>query len=111
MFRYIICILHGESICPPVWIRNVNMGYTTIGRGAHAGQDQYSEGYVAKVIEEQTAKLPSDVFLWAACGSMVTSLMFQLAGDHQKSTFFGQWAPSLLILGLYNKLVKLHGSD
>jgi hypothetical protein len=84
---------------------------TTLGRGARSGQDQYSEGYVAKVIEEQTAKLPSDVFLWAACGSMVTSLMFQLAGDHQKSTFFGQWAPSLLILGLYNKLVKLHGSD
>jgi hypothetical protein len=84
---------------------------TTMGRGARAGQDDYSEGYMAKLIEEQTAKLPSDVFLWAACGSMVTSLMFQLAGDHQKSTFFGQWAPSLLILGLYNKLVKLHGSN
>jgi len=23
----------------------------------------------------------------------------------------GQWAPTLLILGIYNKMVKLHGSD
>jgi hypothetical protein len=63
------------------------------------------------MIEEQTAKLPSDVFLWAAGGAMVTSLLFQVAGDDRKATFFGQWAPSLLLLGLYNKLVKLHGSD
>jgi hypothetical protein len=84
---------------------------TVMGRGARAGQDEYSEGYVAKMIEEQTAKLPSDVFLWAACGSMVGSLVFQLAGDHKNATFIGQWAPTLLILGLYNKLVKLHGSD
>ena len=27
------------------------------------------------------------------------------------SVFVGQWAPTLLILGLYNKLVKQHGSD
>jgi hypothetical protein len=82
-----------------------------MGRGARAGQDEYSEGYVAKMIEEQTAKLPSDVFLWAACGSMVGSLLFQLVGEDKKATFVGQWAPTLLILGLYNKLVKLHGSD
>jgi hypothetical protein len=23
----------------------------------------------------------------------------------------GQWAPTLLVLGIYNKLVKQHGSD
>jgi hypothetical protein len=27
------------------------------------------------------------------------------------SVFVGQWAPTLLILGLYNKLVKQLGSD
>jgi hypothetical protein len=88
------------------------MSTTTFSeRGVKAGHDEYSEGTLAKMIEEQTAKLPSDVFLWAACGSMVTSLAFQVVGDHRKATFFGQWAPTLLILGLYNKLVKLHGSD
>jgi hypothetical protein len=69
------------------------------------------EGFIARSIEQQTAKLPSDVFLWAAVGSMAGSLILMIAGDHKKSTFIGQWAPSLLILGLYNKMVKLHGSD
>ena len=31
--------------------------------------------------------------------------------DRNGDVFVGQWAPTLLILGLYNKLVKQHGSD
>ena len=34
---------------------------------------QQTEGTVAKAIEKQTSKLPSDVFLWAAVSSMATS--------------------------------------
>jgi hypothetical protein len=30
---------------------------------------------------------------------------------HNEALFVGQWAPTILILGLYNKLVKQHGSD
>jgi hypothetical protein len=71
----------------------------------------HDEGTVAKMIEEQTAKLPSDIFLWAAVGSMVGSALFQAKGETHKSLFIGQWAPAFLILGLYNKLVKLEGSD
>jgi hypothetical protein len=84
---------------------------TLSDHGVRAGKEEFSEGCVAKMIEEQTAKLPSDVFLWAACGAMVTSLAFELVGEDRKATFFGQWAPTLLVLGLYNKLVKLHGSE
>jgi hypothetical protein len=84
---------------------------TTFESRVASGRAEYSEGHVAKMIEAQTAKLPSDVFLWAAGGAMVTSLLYELAGQDRKSIFFGQWAPSLLILGLYNKLVKLHGSE
>jgi hypothetical protein len=69
------------------------------------------EGFIARSIEQQTAKLPSDVFLWAAIGSMAGSLALMIAGQGKKANFVGQWAPSLLILGLYNKMVKLHGSD
>jgi hypothetical protein len=29
----------------------------------------------------------------------------------EAANFVGQWAPTLLILGMYNKMVKLHGSD
>ena len=32
-------------------------------------------------------------------------------GEEKKTNFVGQWAPTLLILGMYNKMVKLHGSD
>jgi hypothetical protein len=51
---------------------------------------QHSEGMVARTIEEQTAKLPSDVFLWAACGSIVGSLALQMAGRQHESLFVGQ---------------------
>jgi hypothetical protein len=40
----------------------------------------HSEGKVARTIEEQTAKLPSDLFLWAAIGSMATSFTLRLMG-------------------------------
>jgi hypothetical protein len=72
---------------------------------------EHSEGPVARMIEEQTAKVPSDVFLWAAAGSIGGSLLFKMMGDNHKSLFVGQWAPVFLILGLYNKIVKVAGSD
>jgi hypothetical protein len=72
---------------------------------------EYQEGPVARAIENQTAKLPSDVFLWAAVGSMASSLVLQVMGNQRVSLFVGQWAPTLLIFGLYNKLVKQLGSD
>jgi hypothetical protein len=69
------------------------------------------EGKVARTIEGQTAKLPSDTFLWAAGASIAASATLQLTGNRHASVFVGQWAPTLLILGLYNKLVKQLGSD
>ena len=72
---------------------------------------EHKEGKVTKAIEEQTAKIPSDVFLWAALGSMAVSLALQLTSSRHKSLFIGQWAPSFLLLGIYNKLVKLEGHD
>jgi hypothetical protein len=76
-----------------------------------ASKPEHREGSIARSIEQQTAKLPSDAFLWAAVGSMGLSLALELSGHEEKANFIGQWAPSLLILGLYNKMVKLHGSD
>jgi hypothetical protein len=73
--------------------------------------ETHREGPVARTIEQQTAKLPSDWFLWAAVESNGTSLALQLSGKQHASTFVGQWAPTFLILGLYNKLVKQLGSD
>ena len=76
-----------------------------------APRPEHREGVIARTIEQQTAKPPSDFFLWAALGSIGGSLAFLIAGDTRKANFVGQWTPTFLILGLYNKLVKLHGSE
>ncbi len=73
--------------------------------------ERHNEGPLAKAIEHQTAKLPSDSFLWLALGSIGISAALQYIGRKADSAFVGQWAPTLLTLGLYNKLVKVAGSD
>jgi hypothetical protein len=78
---------------------------------ARTDLQSHSEGRVAKAIEDHTAKLPSDTFLWTAVGVMTASATLQIMGRQNVSLFVGQWAPTLLILGLYNKLVKQLGSD
>lgn len=72
---------------------------------------QYGEGPLARGIEEQTARLPSDTWLWAAGASIALSLTYQAIDEKQKALFVGNWAPTFLLLGIYNKMVKLHGSD
>jgi hypothetical protein len=72
---------------------------------------EHREGTIARSIEQQTARLPSDVWLWAAVGSMGLSLAFELTGKEKTANFIGHWVPTLLIFGLYNKMVKLQGSD
>lgn len=71
----------------------------------------HSEGPVAKILEEQTARLPSDTFLWAAGASIIGSLTLKVLQRDHEALFVGQWAPTFLVLGLYNKLVKQLGSD
>lgn len=72
---------------------------------------EHAEGRVARTIEQQTAKLPSDTFLWLAGGSIATSLTLKIMGRDKDALFVGQWVPTFLILGLYNKIVKVAGSD
>jgi len=73
--------------------------------------EAHSEGVVARTIENQTARLPSDTFLWMALGSMAVSFALQVTGRKEESLFVGQWAPAFLLLGVYNKIVKIGGSD
>lgn len=72
---------------------------------------EHKEGAFATAVEEQTAKLPSDLFFWAALGSIAISLAFKLANKNDKALFVGQWPPTFMLLGVYNKLVKLEGHD
>jgi hypothetical protein len=72
---------------------------------------EHKEGEVARAIEEQTAKLPSDAFLWAAVGAMAFSLTLKLMKNDDTALFIGQWPAPFLLFGLYNKLVKQEGHD
>ena len=71
----------------------------------------YREGPVAKTIEQQTKKMPSDLFLWAALGAIGVSLGLRAMDREKDANFVGMWAPTFLIFGLYNKLVKVVGSE
>jgi hypothetical protein len=77
----------------------------------HPTSQDHREGVLAKTIEKQTAKLPSDSFLWLALGSIAASLTLKISGRQKDALFVGQWAPTFLVLGVYNKLVKQLGSD
>jgi hypothetical protein len=69
------------------------------------------EEQVTASIEKFTSQIPSSAYLALALGSMAVSLGFQAAKKQHEALFIGQWAAPFLILGIYNKLVKIHGSD
>ena len=69
------------------------------------------EDRVTGMIESQTSKIPSTGYLAAAIGSMAGSAILKIMRKDEWALFVGQWAPAFLILGVYNKLVKQHGSD
>jgi hypothetical protein len=69
------------------------------------------EDQVTAAIENVTAQVPSSAFLGFALASMGVSLGLHLSGRKHEALFIGQWAAPFLLLGIYNKLVKQHGSD
>ena len=49
---------------------------------------QHKEGKIAKSIEAQTAKIPSDVFLWASFASMAASAIMQFTNKKKESFIY-----------------------
>lgn len=92
-----------------------NYGTGQTGQAGQQGQmtssQQHTEGTIARTIEQQTAKLPSDVFLWAAIGSIGASAVLRLMGKKHASLFVGDWVAPFMLFGVYNKIVKTQGSD
>jgi hypothetical protein len=72
---------------------------------------EQDEGTITQVIEPYTSAVPSGAYLTAAIGAIGLSAVLKLAGRDQGAQFVGHWVPTILILGLYNKLVKVKGSD
>ena len=69
------------------------------------------EDQVTAAIEKVTSKIPSSIYLGAALASILGSVAFKSAKKDSEALFVGQWVAPFLILGLYNKMVKQHGSD
>jgi hypothetical protein len=70
------------------------------------------EGRFTKSVEDYTAQVPSIAYLGLAVGSMLLSA--SLAGFTKRKTlanFVGLWVPTIMLVGIYNKLVKLDGHD
>ena len=65
-----------------------------------------NEDVATTTIEEVTKRVPSVGFLGLAFGAMAASATLMLLGHKKWANFVGQWVPSILILGTYNKLVK-----
>jgi hypothetical protein len=65
-----------------------------------------NEGVTTAMIEDQTKRLPSFTWMALALGSMAVSAGLALSGRVKMANFIGQWAPSLLIIGVYNKIAK-----
>ena len=76
-----------------------------------AGTHGEREGRYTGELESQTSRIPSTAYLTAAVGSMAASAILKIAGRDDWALFVGQWAPTFLIIGVYNKLVKQQGSD
>ncbi|HXK23885.1 MAG TPA: hypothetical protein VMS55_14530 [Myxococcota bacterium] len=90
------------------------MGQSREGRDRGQLAQAQREGRVARAIETRTARLPSDTFLWAGIASLVFAGYCQMRErrtQRQMGLFVGQLAAPLLLMGLYNKIVKVAGSD
>lgn len=75
-------------------------------------EGQPREGAVTKKVEQYTAQVPSIAYLSLAIGSMVTSAAIALFSERKSlANFIGLWVPTLMLVGIYNKLVKIEGSD
>jgi hypothetical protein len=65
------------------------------------------EGALTRSIEVQTSRAPSISYLSLAVGSMALSAGFAFFGRKEVANFIGLWVPSILVMGVYNKLVKI----
>ena len=66
---------------------------------------------IPRTLEEQCSRLPSDIWLVAAGASIAASMFFQATDQKQRALFVGHWAPTFLLIGIYNKLAKPQHTD
>jgi hypothetical protein len=82
-------------------------------RASISKQDQklshkYATDIPNEIVEEQTKKVPNLLFLGFAGISILASAVLTF-GTRKRvlGNFVGLWVPTVLLLGLYNKVVKV----
>jgi hypothetical protein len=66
----------------------------------------HPEAAIAKTMAHERANRNSDTFLWASIFSVALSLGLQAAGQKDKANFVAHWAPTLLLFGVYDRIVN-----
>jgi hypothetical protein len=84
---------------------------TLEGKSTGVAPHENREGTITKSIESYTSMVPSGTYLSLAIGSIGLAAAMKILGRDKDAQFIGQWVPTILILGLYNKLVKVQGSE
>ncbi len=82
-----------------------------IFEGPGVAPGQYREGSLTTAIERQARRVSSLNYVALALGCVGLAAGLHLAGRKEDSQFVGHWVPTILLLGLYSKLVKLYGSE
>ena len=72
---------------------------------------EFPEDQFTASLERQVARIPSSFFLGCAAAAIVSALVFKLSGKDKEADFLSHWPAPFLLIGIYNKLVKQHGSD
>jgi hypothetical protein len=74
---------------------------------------QAQEDQLTAAIEKYTSTVPSTVYLGLALASIAASITIQAVQKEKANAalYVGQWVAPFLLLGIYNKMVKQHGSD
>lgn len=75
------------------------------------GHKTPQEGKGTVEIEKRTSKIPSGFYLAAGLTCHGRLRDAQMLGRKHSALFVGQWAAPILIMGLYNKMVKTQGHD
>jgi hypothetical protein len=70
-----------------------------------------AEDRLTGTIESQTSKIPSSGYLGAAFAAITASAVLKILGKDDWALFVGQWPAAFMLMGVYNKMVKQHGSD
>jgi hypothetical protein len=103
------CVLVCCNIARSTNFRNITSGEIIMDYRVRPGEVQ--EDQVTAMLERYSSKWPTSLFMGAAIASIIGSMVLKNQRKHHDALFVGQWVAPFLILGLYNKSVKQHGSD